>query len=525
MMRRIIAKEEARPSAPAEPLAVVLLCVVVVVVVWWYLRTVHRNRGKPWMDPTVSGFNRLPARAALRYHEGETEARRAAVRPELVATDHDDGPEREETRREGSEESMAPNVLSLDGDRWEFRLESSVEDGLDAVLSPGAVDPSLKYSAGETTEATDLLRRGSDGRWNKTDVPSNWTCSGFDRPIYTNVKYPFPCRPPFVPTDNPTGVYRRVFTLPQSWGEGRSEGGTGDVGGDGSEGAEYSLILHGAESCAFAFFNGELVGFTKDSRLPAEFDITSALLRHSRGGAKGTDENGKGQHLLEIVVPRFSDGSYLEDQDHWWMAGLHRSVELVRRPKGANLVDYVVEAGMDGRLEVRASIWVPGCATAEDADSGKKRVLIVSLYDDGKAGPTGDLVQGREIWSKRVVVSPTGKDGASWPHRPATVEYVLGGTIPDPRLWSAEVPNLYTLTLTLADAPKPGVKGSSDAGDVTSQVESCRVGFRTVEIIGGTLRVNGAAITVCGVNHHEHDPDHGKVVSLESMRRDVELLK
>jgi beta-galactosidase len=226
------------------------------------------------------------------------------------------------------------------------------------------------------------------------------------------------------------------------------------------------------------YLNNELLGFSKDSRLPCEFDCTNAMLQ-------------EGENELYVVVIRWSDGSFVEDQDHWWMAGIHRSVELVRRPVGAKIMDYRVQADADGHLGIVVDLKECGVSN---------RRVVAKLYSDEQLSPDGEWKVGDEIWTGEGAGEET--------------NCLVCGTVDTPKLWSAEEPNLYTLTLSLMEP-----------GGLVTQVESCRVGFRTVEIEHGMVLVNGKRITVCGVNRHEHDPDHGKVVSVKRMQQDIELLK
>ena len=178
-------------------------------------------------------------------------------------------------------------------------------------------------------------------------------------------------------------------------------------------------------------------------------------------------------------------------------AGVHRSVEIIRRPKGADILDYHVHADAMGRLKVNVE-----CRTVFPAPSNDQRKIVAKLYDDQQLTPDGsEWKQGTQIWSSEKAVAND------------TNQVVLGTKLPSPRLWTAETPNLYTLTVALLD------------GDREIQVESCRVGFRTVEVSDGLVKVNGKKITICGVNRHEHDPDNGKVVSHDSMKLDIEILK
>jgi beta-galactosidase len=407
----------------AESKHVVAVGAMLIVLWCWYYRNVFSSLGCPWMNPQLPGYQRLPMHVPLRLFADEKQARRAACRPALATMNT----------------LTTPNIWRLDSLEWKFQFHMNVRDALKAIYS-------------------------DSGQWDDMEIPSNWMLKGYDRPIYTNIKYPFPVVPPFVPMENPTGVYRLVFDLPKPWQDESS--------------ATYSLLLHGVESACFVYLNHELLGFSKDSRLACEFDCTNAMLK-------------EGENELHVVAIRWSDGSYVEDQDHWWMAGIHRSVELVRRPVGADILDYRVQADSDGHLGIVVDL---------KESSVSNRRVVATLYCDAQLSPDGEWKSGDEVW--------TGEEVGEGTH------CLVCGKVATPKLWSAELPNLYTLTLSLVD---PG-------GRVT-QVESCRVGFRTVDIQHGVVLINGKRITVCGVNRHEHDPDHGKVVSVKRMQQDIEVMK
>ncbi|GKZ00493.1 hypothetical protein MPSEU_001001800 [Mayamaea pseudoterrestris] len=409
--------------------------------------SVRHNQPTWWMDPTVAAVNRLPMHTtSLRLFANEENARRAACLVELA------------TRETKIQEAQTPNVWKLDDLQWTLELHVTVQFALDAVkdknkhLNPRPVK-----------------------------IPGNWMLQGFyDKPIYTNIKYPFPCRPPLVPLLNPTGRYCVTLgTLPLDWEQAIFQ-----------QHASVTLMLHGIESAAYVYLNDGFIGFTKDSRLPAEFDLTPIIQPSN--------------NVLEIVVVRWSDGSYVEDQDHWWMAGIHRSVELILRPRLASIMDYQVQADANGRLTCRVE-----CRENVDVESTDnlssspdiKRKLLVSLYDDAQTTAMGaEWVKGKCVFqSEELVVSGN--------------VVTFSSVVNNIQLWTAETPHLYTMTIQLL------VDGK------VTQVESCRIGFRSGSIENGQYLVNGVAITVCGINRHEHDPDTGKVVSLESMKRDIMLLK
>ena len=418
---------------------------------------------KPWMNPAIPAVDRKPMHVPLRLFRTEAAARRAACWPPLVAmtttttttTTTNKDTANAVAQEEEEESKLAPNIWNMDKLDWHFQLVKTVEEGLDIVANNN--------------------NNNNNQKWVKMDVPSNWMMRGYDKCIYTNQMYPIPVDPPLVPHENPTGIYKLQFDIPNDWRQDRDALQLVD---------DVTLLLHGIESACFVYLNGRRIGFTKDSRLPAEFDVTPAL--------KEKD------NILQLVVIRWSDGSYVEDQDHWWMAGIHRSVELVRRPRGADIMDFtVVRADANGRLQLSVDCRRPGATTAKT-----DRTIVARLYEDLQLTPDGkDWKKGKEIWKGTEAIATDGT---------CTLGEMLS---PLPKLWSAETPNLYTLTIALMD------------GEKEVQVESCRVGFRTVEIVNGVVLVNGKKITVCGVNRHEHDPDNGKVVSHASMKLDIEILK
>jgi beta-galactosidase len=338
------------------------------------------------------------------------------------------------------EAERSPWYRSLDGS-WLFRL----------------------YDRPEAVPAQ-ALGRDADGAWDPIEVPGNWTVQGYDKPHYTNVAMPFDCPPPNVPKDNPTGVYRRRFRLSPSWADRRTV-----------------LHLGGVESCYYVYLNGQRVGMAKDSRLPTEFDLTPFLR--------------PGDNDLAVMVIRWSDGSFLEDQDHWWMAGIHRSVYLYSTDQ-AYLEDIAAVAGLDssyrnGTLEIRAKL---GFAR-EPKTAFKIRARLFG--PDGKKALKNDL---------EAEVDPS--------YRRSYYECVLDAKIPRPQRWSAEEPHLYTLVVSLLDA-----KGKA------TEHTGIRLGFRSVEVQQRRFLVNGQPVLLKGVNRHEHDERYGKTVSRQSMLQDILLLK
>ena len=302
-------------------------------------------------------------------------------------------------------------------------------------------------------------------------VPGNWTMQdlgGFvDLPHYTNVQMPFPGPPPRLPERNPTGVYRRRLTVPASW-------------------LRQRVILHvgGAESVHAVYVNGEFVGYGTDSRLPSEYDLTALVHR--------------GENEVAIVVLRYSAHSYIEDQDQWWMAGLHRSVWV-------EIVPHVRIADMR-------------VASDYEPDSGVGSVELTTVVDFGGMPVPGWSVKARLVDpNQRKIGSAIVGDV---PHR-HDQPYVFSGhevtarwQVPRAKSWSAEAPNQYRVLVELCD-PNGKVRSS----------ESQLIGIKRVEVRDRHLLVNGQPIWVFGVNRHDHHPDRGKAVTVDDMRADLTMMR
>lgn len=291
--------------------------------------------------------------------------------------------------------------------------------------------------------------------WCDIAVPSNWQMEGHEYPHYTNVIYPFPVDPPKVPTENPTGLYRRNFNIADDWAE-----------------QKIFLRFEGVDNFFTVWVNGIKVGLSKGSRLPSEFDITPMIR--------------KGNNLLAVKVLKWSEASYIEDQDMWWLSGIFRDVYLLARPEN-HVADFFVktlldDSGKDAVLEVDGSI-----AGLHNNESGK---IELKLLDD-KGQPIADGAYNciNSSLSARLKVD-------------------------NPQKWSAESPYLYTLLITLKNS-------SGDILEVIAQ----KTGFRKIELKNGLFYVNGVAIKFKGVNRHEHHPDLGRAVPYEAMLADVLLMK
>lgn len=339
----------------------------------------------------------------------------------------------------------SPNVRSLNG-TWQFHLASSPES-VPAAFS----QPQFDVSA-----------------WPDIAVPGNWQLQGFDDiPIYTNVAYPFTPNPPFVPAENPTGCYRRTFRVDPAW-----------------QGRTIRLLFESVDSAFYVWVNGQKVGYSQDSRLPAEFDITPFV-------------SFDGENVLAVQVMRYCDGSYLEDQDMWLLSGIQRDVILYSKP-AICIEDFSVRTLLDNRyedgdLKIEALV-TPGTETS-------KYTVEAMLYDP----------DARPVFSKPLNAA------VSAPHiyhSAKTWHAQMSQLVSQPLKWTAETPHLYTLVLTLKDSQGTAV-----------DFESCRVGFRQVEIRDGIILLNGRRLVLRGVDRHEHHPELGRVMTEDYMRREIILMK
>lgn len=287
--------------------------------------------------------------------------------------------------------------------------------------------------------------------WSDIKVPSNWQLQGFGTPIYKNSGLIIPPDPPHVPSDyNPVGSYRREIKLPKNW-----------------SGRRVFIHFEGVSAAFYLWVNGQKVGYSQGSRTPAEWDITDYVQL--------------GKNVLAAEVYRFCDGTYLEDQDFWRLSGIFREVFLFSTAE-QRLRDFVVVTDLDEHY-ANADLRVTAEVIQPDG------TLELELLDAG----------GASIAELRS---------------PASEKAVFIMRLKNPKKWSAEYPNLYTLLITLKDA----------AGNVLEVVPQ-QVGFREVEIRGEAFLLNGKQIILKGVNRHEHHLDTGQVVDRESMLRDIRLFK
>lgn len=390
---------------------------------------------RDWENPGVSDINREDPHASM-----------------ISFTD-------EASALEGSKQK-SPNYILLDG-KWKFFFANTPDER-----------PFWFFKDDYDTRD-----------WDEIDVPSNWQMKGYDVPVYTNHPFPFVMYreiygvrdqkydqahtgrsdkivPPYVTHDwNPVGSHKRFFEVPSEWKD-----------------KEVFLHFGGVSSAFYVWVNEQLVGYSEDSKTPAEFNITKFLR--------------KGENSLAVEVYRWSDGSYLEDQDFFRLSGIQRSVFLHARPK-TYIRDFFAAGDLEdnynnGRLNLSVAL-------RSTADEGKKFSVVTSVYDDS----LNILSENRNALIKGGEASVT-----------------FSQQFPAIKKWSAEKPNLYTLVVSLLDEQGKNLESVST-----------KIGFRKVEIINSQLLVNGVAVYLKGTNMHEHHDVEGHVVDEATILKDVRLMK
>jgi beta-galactosidase len=372
--------------------------------------------------------------------------------------------------------------LGLDG-VWRFMLLANPGDDCGSGTAALGLDP--PEWAAPVCDAAD---------WAELNVPGTWTRQGFDKPHYTNVQMPFQAEPPRAPQNNPTGLYRRSFTLPQTW-----------------KGRRVVFHLGSAESCAIIYINGLLVGAGKDTRLPSEYDITPFLK--------------EGENILCVKVVRYGDASYIEDQDQWWYGGIHRSVFLYATEacyiKDIKALPGVVHAAdgehsgvLDFSVTLGGELPASQCggnaavrAAAESPFTVKYALYPFTLPKDEKDAReiAGKLAGGKPLAAGELVLACDYRTNLN------TAEGQI--CLVNPQIWSHETPCLYVLAVSLF----------CDGRHIESAA-FC-TGFRNIRVARRELLINGKPVLIKGVNRHEHDEKTGKTLSTEGMMRDIRLLK
>ena len=335
--------------------------------------------------------------------------------------------------------SASPYFMSLDG-TWKFH-----------------------WVAKPSEAPADFYKENYDvSKWTDMPVPGNWEFNGFGIPIYTNVIYPFPTNPPYVnENDNPVGSYKHQFDLPQTW-----------------DGRKVFIHFEGGTTAMYLWINGQKVGYTENAKSPAEFDITPYVR--------------KGKNTLACQVYKYSDGSYIEDQDMWRLGGINRSVYLYSTAE-TRISDFFAHPDLDANY--KNGVFSLDVELKNYATQNKNQTVEVTLLDGA----------GKSVFSKsqKVTVPSNGLK-----------ETTFSGTVSNPLKWTSETPNLYTLLISLKDEKNK-----------TVEVTSSKIGFRKIEIKNAQVLINGKKVYFKGVNLHEYNYKTGQVVNREVMMRNIQLMK
>ncbi len=323
--------------------------------------------------------------------------------------------------------------------------------------------------------------------WSNIVVPGNWEVQGFGKPIYTNVVFPWNHyseekqvihprertgkrgvpNPPYIPEENPTGCYFRSFHVPSEWLS-----------------RDVFIYFKGVETAYYLWINGKEVGYSQDSKLPGEFNITPYITA--------------GENTVSVQVMRFAESTYLEDQDYWYLSGIYRSVYLYAKPK-TRIVDWKIDCVpqlYDSTGRVSADITInrfPGFADY------KVKLELLDMDDNLLVSEIAEVSPEAEYRMDRRATANAAK---------------IQLEVKNVGLWTPETPILYKAVMTLL----------SPAGEEVD-FESCRVGFKKVEIINGVIYLNGSRLIVRGVNRHEHEVHGGRTVSVAHMTEEIKLMK
>jgi beta-galactosidase len=372
------------------------------------------------------------------------------------------------------------NGINRDASRVTAYSYATVEDALQndrersgRFLSlNGNWDFSFALKPGD--ESADFYKSKVSG-WKKIPVPSNWEMQGYDKPIYKSAVYPFrPVNPPHVPMDyNGVGCYQKSVTIPAGW-----------------KGMNVTLHFGGVSSAYKLWINGKFAGYAEDSFLPSEFNITPYLQ--------------DGENIISVWVIRWSDGSFLEDQDQWRMSGIHREVYLMAEPS-LRIVDFFYQTKLDkeytnATLSLRPRI---------ENLTGKEALgyqLKVQLYD----------ANDKPILEKPLIKSTDEIINEIHPRLDQVKFGLMQTMVSNPKKWSTEEPNLYKLVLSLEDI----------TGKIL-EVKTCKLGFRSIEFrkSDSKLLINGKLTYLYGVNRPDHHPTKGKALGREDILQDVKTIK
>lgn len=356
-----------------------------------------------------------------------------------------------------------PNILhvkKLPGRSYYIPPESQSLNGKwDFLFSEGG----LRWATAVLDGSPKKSQSFHDKKWSDINVPGHWQLQGYSAPIYTNINFPIPVNPPYVPAQNPTGIYRKSFRLDKS--HKKSD-------------RDVRIRFDGVDSAYYVYLNNSFVGFSKGSRNPAEFDIGRYV--------KSDEEN-----VLFVVVVQWSDGTYIEDQDQWWLSGIYRDVTVISYPKAAHIEDFFFDTVKLKKKEKEALVSVHLVAPVLE-----KAQLKVEIQPKDISSTTDKLI----FVNSKVVDKGTDKHEFSF-------------KINNALFWHPEEPNLYAVKITL-----------SIKDEVVHELET-HLGIRTTAIEDGLLRVNGDPVLLRGVNRHDHNAIRGRAVSEEDVKHDLYLMK
>lgn len=380
-----------------------------------------------FQDPQVNGIKRLPMRSTSISHDSELEAQNQIW-------------------------LKSKNIMLLNG-KWKF-----------------------SFSPNPQTSISNFYKSDFNvNNWKEIDVPSNWELKGYGIAIYTNINFPFNVNPPLIDSvDNPVGLYVKEFMFDKLSPE-----------------KKYILHFGGVSSAFYVWINGKEIGYSEDSYLPSEFDITQYLV--------------KGKNKIAVKVIRWCDGSYLEDQDQWRLSGIQREVYIETVPK-VYIHDFFVKSTLDA--EYKNGIFsVEFYPNVYEKDILKRYKVEVKLLDS----------KGVNVLSKPYVVGlfeNQEKQSFMYIFENERRKAIKPDTIKNIKKWSSETPNLYTTLLIL-----------KDTNNKIIEVKSCKTGFRTIEVGEFGLKINGVKTLIQGANRHEFDKNNGRVISDEVMIQDIKLMK
>ncbi len=395
------------------------------------LISVYAQHRPDWENPEVFAINKEDTRATALPYAAEAQA---AV----------------------NNYEASPYFKSLNGN-WQFYWTDKIAD-----VPAGFFEEGYTVTSGASSKKGAPNQISGQSGWTLMPVPGNWEFNGYGIPMYVNIGFGFPKNPPFINRDDsPTGAYRHEFDIPQSW-----------------DGRKVFLHFEGGTNSMYVWVNGKKAGYTENAKSPAEFDITPYIR--------------PGKNLLACEVHKFSDGTYLEDQDMWRLGGINRNVYLYSTAQ-TRILDFFSHADLDAKY--KNGLFSTDVKIKNYSNNAAAQTVEVSILD--KAG--------KKIFTqtKKINVAPNSTDSL-W----------FEGVVKSPLQWTAETPNLYNMLITLKD-------GKNNIVEATSH----RIGFRKVEIKDGQVFINGKKVYFKGVNLHEFNTNTGQVVDETVMLRNIQLFK